>query len=68
MTDLPPTPWRINDTGSAFKVSDARGRVLAYFYYRREEALRSQYLAQDQARQLAVAFARLSKPAEESQS
>lgn len=61
LVDDIPTPWKITDTGSAFKVMDARGRVLAYFYYRREDALRSTYLAPDQARALAVAFARLSR-------
>lgn len=58
---LPPTPWRIIDTGSAFKIEDARGRGVAWVYYRREEALRSTYMAPDEAREMAIMIARLSK-------
>lgn len=58
---LPPVPWRIVDTGSAFKVSDARGRGIAHVYYRREEALRAQYLGPEEAREMAVRIARLSR-------
>lgn len=58
---LPDAPWRITDTGSAFVVSDAHGRKFAWFYYRREEALRAEYLTPDQAREAAVAFARISR-------
>lgn len=56
-----PTPWKITDTGSAFKIADARGRGIAWVYYRREEALRSEYLDRSQAVELARAIARLSK-------
>lgn len=62
MADLPSPPWRITDTGSAFKISDSRGRSIAWIYYRREDALRSEYMSQDEAREVAKAVARLSKP------
>ncbi len=56
------TPWKIHDTGTAFMVSDATGRNIAHFYYRREEALRSTHSSQEEARSYAVVFARLSRP------
>lgn len=59
--NLPPTPWKIVDTGSAFVVKDARGRSVAWVYYRREEALRAEYMSPDEAREMAVQIARLSK-------
>lgn len=64
MTELPPTPWRITDTGSAYKITDAQGRGVAWVYYRREEALRGDYMTQEQAREMAVQIARLSKPSD----
>jgi len=36
-----PVPWKITDTGSAFRISDAHGRVVDWCYYRRESALRT---------------------------
>lgn len=60
MTALPPTPWKITDTGSAFKITDQRGRAITYVYYRREEALRNEFLSPDEARELARRIARLS--------
>lgn len=60
LTDDIPAPWRISDTGSAFVVRDARGRSVAWVYYRREEALKSEYLTRDQAVEMAKAIARLS--------
>lgn len=56
------TPWKIRDTGSAFVVANADGRSIAWFYYRREEALRSTHSSPEEARAYAIAFARLSKP------
>lgn len=61
MTELPPTPWKIRDTGTAFVISDARGRGVAWVYYRREEALRSTYMDPETARAMAIRIARLSK-------
>lgn len=62
LTDDIPTPWKITDTGSAFKVADARGRGVAWVYYRREDALKNEYLTRDQAVEVARAIARLSLP------
>lgn len=62
LTDEIPAPWKITDTGSAFKIADARGRSVAWVYYRREDALGAEYLTQDQAREMARAIARLSRP------
>lgn len=62
LTDEIPVPWRVTDTGSAFKIADARGRGVAWVYYRREDALNAEYLTQDQAREMARAIARLSRP------
>lgn len=56
-----PTPWRITDTGSAFRVADANGRALAYVYYSRTDAMRGDYLTPDEARALAQEIARLSR-------
>lgn len=61
MADLPPTPWLIKDTGTAFVISDARGRGVAWVYYRREEALRATYMDPEQAREMAIRIARLSR-------
>lgn len=63
ITDEIPVPWKITDTGSAFKISDARGRAVAFIYYRRELALQNEYLTRDQAVEVAKAIARLSREA-----
>lgn len=62
LADEIPTPWRVTDTGSAFKITDARGRGVAWVYYRREDALGAEYLKRDQAVEMARAIARLSRP------
>ena len=56
------TPWKIRDTGTAYIITDATGRKLAHFYYRRELALRAEYASPEEAKAFAVAFARLSRP------
>lgn len=61
LTDEIPPPWRITDTGSAFRITDARGRGVAWVYYRRENALKSEYLTREQAVEMAKAIARLSR-------
>lgn len=61
LTDEIPPPWKVVDTGSAFKISDARGRGVAWVYYRREGALNAEYLTREQAVEMAKAIARLSR-------
>ena len=61
MTTIFPVPWKITDTGSAFKITDARGRPVAWCYYRRESALRNEYPSQEEAEEMAKNIARLSK-------
>ena len=63
LTDEIPAPWRITDTGSAFRITDARGRGVAWVYYARTDALRNEYLTKDQAVEMAKAIARLSQGA-----
>lgn len=65
LADEIPAPWKITDTGSAFKVADARGRGVAWVYYRREDALKNEYLTREQAMTVAKAIARLSLPDED---
>jgi hypothetical protein len=54
-----PVPWKITDTGSAFKITDARGRPVAWCYYRRESALRNEYPSREEAEEMAKNIARL---------
>jgi hypothetical protein len=61
LTDEIPAPWRITDTGSAFRIEDARGRGIVFVYYRRDEALKGDYLSREQAVELVKAIARLSR-------
>ena len=61
LTDEIPAPWKITDTGSAFKVADARGRSVAWVYYRRESSPGAEYLTREQVTEMAKAIARLSK-------
>lgn len=56
-----PRPWKITDTGSSFKIADANGRGLAHVYYRRDPALRSEYLSVEDAKEMAKEIARLSR-------
>jgi len=56
-----PPPWKISDTGSAFKITDARGRPIAWCYYRRESALRNEYPSREEAQEMVKTIARLSK-------
>ena len=44
-----PVPWKITDTGSAFRINDARGRPVAWCYYRRESTLRNEYPSREEA-------------------
>ena len=56
-----PVPWKITDTGSAFRISDAHGRVVDWCYYRRESALRNEYPSREVAEELAKNISRLSR-------
>lgn len=64
ITDAAPTPWRIVDTGSAFRINDAEGRGLCWIYYARSEAQHFTHMSKEQAKELAVAFARVSRQIE----
>ena len=56
-----PPPWKISDTGSAFKIANARGRPIAWCYYRRESALRNEYPSREEAQVMAKTIVRLLK-------
>jgi hypothetical protein len=57
-----PPPWTIEELNDAcFVVSDANGQKLAYVYFEEEPGRRSvaKLLTKDEARRIAVNFARL---------
>jgi hypothetical protein len=57
-----PPPWTIEEHNNAcFIVKDASGQTLAYFYFEEEPGRRSaaKLLTRDEARRLAVNFAKL---------
>jgi hypothetical protein len=61
MTGRFPAPWRIIEIPNGFVVDDATGRQLGIFYGRANQntAGHTGFLAIDEARQMAVAFAKL---------
>jgi hypothetical protein len=61
MTDRFPTPWRIVEMPTGFAVEDASGQQLGVFYGRSDPNIAGHtgFLTIDEARQLAVNFARL---------
>jgi hypothetical protein len=61
MTSRFPAPWRIIDFPNGFAVDDATGRQLAVFYGRADPntAGHTGFLTIDEARQMALDFARL---------
>jgi hypothetical protein len=63
LTDAIPTPWKITDTGSAYRISDAHGRGVAWVYYSRNEAMMHTHLKKEDAVEVAKAIARLSREA-----
>ena len=54
-------PWSIEETSACFIARDSDGQALAYFYYEEEPGRRSaaKLLTKDEARRLAVNFAKL---------
>lgn len=60
-TEAAPTPWKIIDTGAAFRINDANGRGLCWVYYSRSEAQHFTHVPKEVAKELAVAFARVSR-------
>jgi hypothetical protein len=61
MTSRFPTPWRIIEIPNGFAVDDATGQQLGVFYGRADPntAGHTGFLTMDEARQMAVDFARL---------
>ncbi len=61
-----PPPWTIEEPNDAcFIVRDGTGQALGYFYFEEEPGRRSaaKLLTRDDARRLAVNFAKLLRPA-----
>jgi hypothetical protein len=56
-----PAPWKIEALDGGFKVVDANGQSLAYFYARENDndARMAGVLTMDEARRMAVNFAKL---------
>jgi hypothetical protein len=56
-----PQPWSVAETQGAFRVDDANGQSLGYFYFRDDDNVARQagVLTRDEARRMAANFARL---------
>jgi hypothetical protein len=57
-----PSPWTVDeDSDACFIVRDANGQALGYFYFEEDPGRRSagKLLTKDEARRIAVNFARL---------
>jgi hypothetical protein len=61
MTGRFPVPWRIAELPNGFAVEDATGQQLGVFYGRADPNITGHtgFLTMDEARQMAVDFARL---------
>jgi len=49
-----PPPWTVERIAGGFKVLDANGQSLAYFYYRDGDHLEAKVLTEDEARRMAT--------------
>jgi hypothetical protein len=56
-----PSPWTVEELNDCFVVRDANGQALGYFYFEEDHGRRSaaKQLSKDEARRIAVNFARL---------
>jgi len=56
-----PAPWSVEEQAACFVVRDSSGQKLGYFYYEEEPGRRSaaKLLSKDEARRIAVNFAKL---------
>jgi hypothetical protein len=56
-----PPPWTVVEHAESFWVQDAGGQTVGWFYFRHNEetARQSKVLTRDEARRMAVNFARL---------
>jgi hypothetical protein len=59
-----PPPWSAEELDACFTVRDHKGQALAYVYFEEEPGRRSaaKLLSKDEARRIAVNFARLPEP------
>lgn len=54
-----PPPWTVTELPSCFRVDDADGKALSYHYFKAEPDRVLGQLTREEARRLAVNFARL---------
>jgi hypothetical protein len=56
-----PPPWSVVETQGAYRVDDANGQALGYFYFRDDDNVVRQagVLTRDEARRIAANFARV---------